>query len=90
MTFEVPDDAYGDDLISFLKEDSVFGKLFSKEQKEALIAIFKRLVNIEDYHGYKDTCPHEETLGKAINQLEAKFRNHRHETGKTFSAKPEY
>lgn len=31
-----------------------------------------------------------EAICKKIDDLEAKFRNHRHETGKTFSAKPEY
>ena len=31
-----------------------------------------------------------EKLLDKIDNLEAKFRNHRHETGKTFSAKPEY
>ena len=31
-----------------------------------------------------------EKLLDKIENLEAKFRNHRHETGKTFSAKPEY
>jgi hypothetical protein len=31
-----------------------------------------------------------EKLLDKFDNLEAKFRNHRHETGKTFSAKPEY
>lgn len=31
-----------------------------------------------------------EKLLDKIENMEAKFRNHRHETGKTFSAKPEY
>ena len=30
-----------------------------------------------------------EKLAEAIDHLEAQFRNHRHETGKTYSAKPE-
>ena len=31
-----------------------------------------------------------EEICTKIGELEAKFRNHRHETGKTYSAKPEY
>ena len=31
-----------------------------------------------------------EKLCEKLEAFEAKFRNHRHETGKTFSAKPEY
>jgi len=31
-----------------------------------------------------------EAILDKIDNLEAKFRNHRHETGKTFSARPEY
>lgn len=31
-----------------------------------------------------------ENILSKIDSLEAKFRNHRHETGRTYSAKPEY
>jgi hypothetical protein len=31
-----------------------------------------------------------EKICEKIEALEAKFRNHRHETGRTYSAKPEY
>ena len=89
----LPEDAYSDDLITFLLdggEAGSFAKLFTKEQRIALIAIIQRIVQSQDFHQYKDERPHEESLGKIISTNEAKLRNHRHDLNKTFSAKPEF
>ncbi len=89
----LPEDAYSDDLIKFLLnggENGSFAKLFTKEQRIVLIAIFQRIVQSQDFHQYKDQNPHNETLGKAYSNLDAKLRNHRHNLNKTFSSKPEF
>lgn len=64
---------------------------FLGEPQTKMLKIFldKLLAFIDDYHNGKDSESHPD-LRETIKTLEAKFRNHRHETGKTFSAKPEY
>ena len=89
----LPEDAYSNDLITFLLdggENGSFAKLFTREQRVALIAIFQRIIQSEDFHQYTDEKPHGETLGKTVSNIEAKLRNHRHDTTKTYSAKPEF
>jgi tRNA U38,U39,U40 pseudouridine synthase TruA len=90
MVFELPDDAVSDDLVKFLKADTDFAKIFSKEQREAIIAIIARIVSTHDFHAYTDEQPHSETIAKRVYDLEAKLRNHRHDMGKIFTAKPEF
>ena len=65
-------------------------KVFSPQQLDVLSAIVaKAIAGLDEYHNSKDSDAHP-NLQDQISTLEAKFRNHRHKTGKTFSAKPEY
>ena len=65
-------------------------KIFNPQQLAVLRAIIsKALYGLGEWHNSKDSDAHPDIQEK-INDLSAKFRNHRHETGKTFSAKPEY
>jgi hypothetical protein len=85
----IPSDMYGDDLIEYLmddNDDSGFDKLFTKEQRVALLALFKKVMYAQSFHEYKDKNPHDEQL----SDLSAKLRNHRHDTTKQYSAKPEF
>jgi len=89
----LPEDAYSDDLITFLLdggENGSFAKQFTKEQRIALVAVFQRIVQSQDFHQYKDENPHNETLGQTISNTDAKLRNHRHDLNKTFSSKAEF
>jgi hypothetical protein len=90
MPFEIPDDAWDEDFAVFLEKDEAFAKLFSKEQKQALIAIIDRVIKMINFHAYDDKAPHEDTLSDRINQTDSKLRNHRHDLGKQFTAKPEF
>lgn len=91
MVFEIPEDAWSDDLTKFLKTDPEFAKLFpDKEQREALIAIFAKVTFMVDFHTYEDTSPHGETLAKKMFETDAKLRNHRHQMDKSYSAKAEF
>lgn len=85
----IPDDMYGNDLIEYLmneKEDSGFDKLFTREQRIALLALFRKVMYAQEFHEFKDKNPHDEQL----SDLAAKLRNHRHDTSKQYSAKPEF
>ena len=64
-------------------------KVFSPQQLEVLSAIVAKAVAGLEWHNGKDSDAHP-NLEEKVADLAAKFRNHRHETGKTFSAKPEY
>ena len=68
-------------------------KVLTNEQAQIMAAIIRSLMwLVDDWHnGGKngDESAHED-IREYMKNLEAKFRNHRHETGKTFSAKPEY
>jgi predicted transcriptional regulator len=64
-------------------------KVFSPQQLDVLSAIVAKAVAAIEWHNGKDSDAHP-NLEEKVNDLAAKFRNHRHETGKTFSAKPEY
>ena len=65
-------------------------KVFSPQQLEIVSSIVRKAVaGLDEFHNSKDSDAHP-NLKDQIDDLAAKFRNHRHETGKTFSAKPEY
>jgi predicted transcriptional regulator len=64
-------------------------KVFSPQQLEVIGAIVNKAVLALEWHNSKDSDAHP-NLEEQLSDLAAKFRNHRHETGKTFSAKPEY
>ena len=93
MPFEIPDDAWGDDFTKFLESDETIAKLFSKEQKQALVAIIGRVVKMINFHACEDKAPHEDKfiqLNDNTEKVDAKLRNHRHDLGKQYSAKPEF
>jgi len=69
---------------------AVLEKLFGKEQAIVLKIIVKKIVDALEWHMREDDEPHVKTLGKDIEKLEAKFRNHRHDANKTYTAKPEW
>ena len=65
-------------------------KIFPQtEQYELIKTIVLTVVAALDFHNTEDDSAHP-SLDKADKDLAAKFRNHRHETGKNYSAKPEY
>lgn len=64
-------------------------KVFSPQQLEVLAAIVAKVVAGLEWHNGKDSEAHP-NIEEKVDDLAAKFSNHRHETGKTFSAKPEY
>lgn len=87
----LPENAFQkDQIVDFLKSDASIAKLFTKEQRVALIAIVERILDIHYYHADDEEKPHQEQIFVKIDNVEAKLRNHRHETGKTFSAKAEF
>jgi hypothetical protein len=79
-----------DELADELKDNKFFQRAFSPDQIKFLSFILKRIAFNANFHEYDDSAPHDETIGKEIVRLEKKLENHRHETGKTFSAKPEF
>lgn len=73
--------------------DQVDFETLKKMCPEPLATIIKTIVEkcvkALEWHDSDESEAHAD-VRKARSDLEAKFRNHRHETGKTFSAKPEY
>jgi len=68
----------------------IYVAVLGKPQAELLKYLLgKMLWTLDEWHDREDTDSHHD-IREAMKSLEAKFRNHRHETGKTFSAKPEY
>ena len=87
----MPENAFlKDEIVDFLKIDVTFAKAFTKEQRITLIAIFERILDIHYYHTDDEETPHTDTIYKKIESAEAKLRNHRHDTTKSFSAKAEF
>lgn len=78
-----------DNMLSNPEDQKVLLKLFSSEQLEVVKAIIKNTISALEWHNKDDTEAHSD-IREMFKALEAKFRNHRHETGKTYSAKPEY
>lgn len=82
------------DAIAAFSNEKTDGKIlrqaFTPEQYRIIKALLTKLGEALDWHMDKQEDPHSETLGDKISRLDAKLRNHRHETGKTFSAKPEF
>lgn len=64
-------------------------QVFSPQQLELLGILLHKGIDGLEFHNSKDSEAHQDIREK-IEDLAAKFRNHRHETGKTYSAKPEY
>jgi hypothetical protein len=71
------------------KDVEVLKKMFPEPMFTMLKAIVKNVESMIEFHNENDDSAHED-IRDSVKNLEAKFRNHRHETGKTFSAKPEY
>jgi hypothetical protein len=89
----LPEDAYSkQEIIAYLIEDDE--KLLEKafpdpQQRIVLVALFDRVLDMLQYHTEEEE-PHEEQLGEKIRNVDAKLRNHRHDTTKQYSAKPEF
>jgi hypothetical protein len=68
----------------------IYAGILGEPQASMLKIFVKKLIwFIDEWHNKPDSESHED-IRKTIDKLDAKFRNHRHETGKTYSAKPEY
>jgi hypothetical protein len=70
-------------------DGKLLAKAFSPEQYRILCAMFKKLDAALEWHDSEENENAHPLLLKKVDNLDAKLRNHRHETGKTFSAKPE-
>jgi len=71
-------------------DQKMLNKIFNNEQLVLIKRIVKDVVwALDEWHNKKDEESHADIRQK-INKLEARFRNHRHETTKKFSGKAEY
>ena len=64
-------------------------KIFTEEQLAIITQLIKNVVAALKFHDDEQDDSHEDLRDK-IDNVEAKLRNHRHDTTKTFSAKPEF
>jgi hypothetical protein len=80
------------DVFSAITNDTdgkILAKAFTSEQYSIIKAIVKAISDAYEFHDGKESESHPD-LREAISKVEAKLRNHRHETGKSFSAKAEF
>jgi len=81
------------ELDNYLKdkhEQKTLNKIFTNEQLIILRAIIRHSIwSLDEWHNEKDEESHAD-IREQIRKLEARFRNHRHETTKKFSGKAEY
>lgn len=84
-------DVYGVDFIQWLRNNDELKKIFTnKQQLAAIILIVERVQGDIDDHTYEDDSPHDSTIAKEVAKLEEKFKVHRHNLDKKFSAQPEF
>ena len=64
--------------------------VFNEAQIEVLLELVELVkFRLEEWHSRDDTESHKDIRNK-LEKLEARFRNHRHETSRTFCGKAEY
>jgi hypothetical protein len=90
----LPEDAYSkEEIIAYLIEDDekLLEKAFPEpQQRIVIVALFNRVLDMLQYHTEEEEDPHEKEIGVRLDNLDAKLRNHRHDTTKQYSAKPEF
>lgn len=66
-----------------------FLKIFNEDQLGLLKIIVNHCVTALEFHSKKDDEAHPD-LREKVENIDAKLRNHRHDTTKQYSAKPEF
>jgi hypothetical protein len=80
-------------ITSFWQKNPKVAQAFSVEQRQLIADLINEILTWYKFHTEDDSEPHPKafkSIAEPLDKLEAKFRNHRHETGKTFSAKPDF
>ncbi len=83
------EEVFGTDILEVLKDHKEFTQAFNKEQQSIILTVLKKIIKQQEFHDYDDKNPHDESLGKDIRELDEKLLNHRHDLGKTYTAKAE-
>lgn len=67
----------------------VFQSIFNDEQIRFIKALINKLVfGLDEFHNSNDSDAHPD-IREEIADLKEKYKNHRHDLNRTFSAKPE-
>ncbi len=69
-------------------DKKTFLKIFNEDQMELISIIVNFMVKALEFHDkYEES---HEAFRKEVTSIDAKLRNHRHDTTKQYSAKPEF
>ncbi len=71
-------------------DGKLLGQTFTSEQWRIIRALAKAVNDFIEFHTSGDDDEPHKNIKAEIEKVDARLRNHRHETGKVFSAKAEF